>query len=100
MNFIQGHWSGSMPVKFFLNNGTQGSVRIDLQFGPDPELGPEFEMPWYSLSAAYVCMYVCMYTLDLYEYRYLLHVCICICITRIYINLVCMRLTGSECRLL
>ena len=29
----------------FFYNVTQGSVRIDLQFGPDPDLGPEFEKP-------------------------------------------------------
>ena len=30
---------------YFFYNGTQGSVRIDLQFGPDPDLGPEIEKP-------------------------------------------------------
>ena len=33
-------------IYIFFYNGTQGSVRIDLQFGPDPDLGREFEKPW------------------------------------------------------
>ena len=32
-------------------------VRIDLQFGPDPDLGPEFEKPWSTaLGIAAICL--------------------------------------------
>ena len=37
-------------IIFICYNGTQGLVRIDLQFGPDSDHGPEFEKPWSKAS--------------------------------------------------